>query len=349
MSSSSPKKVLIRTDANAAIASGHVMRCLSVADALRSRGADVEFVLSDGGPVDVIRERGYEALVLGVDWRKIEEGIEILEDRCLRAPEKPVVLVDTYSVTGSYVNRLSRCCRVCYLGSKAGDLGDLALLANYSTDVDMQGYETIYGGRGTRLLLGPSFAPLRAQFADSYKARMGKISRVLVTTGNTDPMRFVPIFLNAALKSELLDDVSFAVVVGGMFADASEIEGIASAHPRVELHRSVSDMAKLMMSADVAVSANGTTVYEMAAVGLPAVTFAMVEEQVPSAESLARLDAIAYAGYVGDAVSESADRVLHLLEGLVSDPGRAHTIALCAHRLIDGRGADRIAKEIIAL
>lgn len=349
MGGSSPKKVFIRTDANATIASGHVMRCLSVADALRSRGTDVEFVLSDDGPAGVICERGYEALVLGTDWRRIEEGAELLEARCLEEPEKPVVLVDTYAITSSYVNRLARCCRVCYLGSKAGDLGRLALLVNYSTDVDARSYEMLYGSRGTRLLLGPSFAPLRVQFADSYEDRTGEVGRVLVTTGGTDPMRFVPMFLDAALKSEALRGVSFAVVIGGMFDDLSEIEGIASAHPRVELHRGVSDMAGLMASADIAISANGTTVYEMAAVGLPAVTFAMVEEQAPSAESLARLGAVAYAGYVGSSVSEVAKRALARLEGLVSEPRRAHALALRAHDLIDGRGADRIAKEVIAL
>ncbi len=349
MCGSSPKKVFIRTDANAMIASGHVMRCLSVADALRGRGAGVEFVLSDNGPAGVIRERGYEALILGTDWQRIEEGAELLEARCLEESERPVVLVDTYAITSSYVNRLARCCRVCYLGSKAGDLGSLALLANYSTEVDVRGCEMLYGSRGTRLLLGPSFAPLRAQFADSYEDRTGEVDRVLVTTGSTDPMRFVPTFLEAALKSEALRDVSFAVVVGGMFDDVSEIEGIASAHPRVELHRGVSDMAGLMASADAAVSANGTTVYEMAAVGLPAVTFAMVEEQVPSAESLARLGAVAYAGCAGDSASEVARRALTRLEGLVSEPRRAHALALRAHALIDGRGADRIAKEIITL
>lgn len=349
MGGSSPKKVFIRTDANATISSGHVMRCLAVADALRDRGASVEFVLSDDVPIRMVREMGYEAIVLGTDWRRIEEGLEHLEARCLELSERPAVLVDTYSVTGSYVNRLSHCCQMCYLGSKAGDLGDLALLINYSTDIDRQSYESLYGMRETRLLLGPSFAPLRAQFADAYEGRSGEVCRVLVTTGNTDPMGFVPAFLDAALKSELLGSISFEVIVGGMFEGLSEIEGIASACSRVELHRGVSNMAELMASADVAVSANGTTVYEMAAVGLPAVTFAMVDEQVASAESLARLGVVAYAGRMGKSVRESARRALLQLERLVANPGEAHALALRAHDLIDGRGADRIAKEIVAL
>lgn len=349
MGSSSPKKVFIRTDGNATIASGHVMRCLSVADALRAQGAVVEFVLSDDASIEVVRERGYEALVLGTNWRRIEEGVELLEGRCRGESERPAVLVDTYSITSAYVDRLSHCCRMCYLGSKGGDLGDLALLVNYSTDIDEQGYRSLYGARGTRLLLGPAYAPLRAQFADAYESRSGEVIRVLVTTGNTDPLGFVPAFLHMALESELLSNVSFAVVVGRMFENASEVESIASACPRVDLYRSVSDMAGLMASADVAVSANGTTVYEMAAAGLPAVTFAMVGEQVASAESLARLGAVAYVGRMGDSACESAKEALRRLEGLVANPEEARALALRAHDLIDGRGADRIAKEMLAL
>lgn len=344
------RKVYIRTDANPAIAGGHVMRCLSLAEALAKLGADVEFVLSDDGPVRVIEEREFSVCVLSTDWRVLSEGAEALCRLC-DEQEFPVVLIDTYSVDAEYVDRLSSCAEVCYLGSKGGDLGALSLIANYSTDIDEGFYGRTYGQRGTRLLLGPGYAPLKACFSEAYRIRDGRISRVMVTTGSTDPFGFLPAFLAAALDDVRLDGVEFDVVVGRMVTEdaASTVERIASENRRVDVMRAVSDMAGLMARCDAAVSANGTTVYELAAAGLPTVTFSMVEEQVASAESLARLGAIEYGGQVGGDVSRTAAACVDRLAGLVSGPARAAALARRAHDLIDGLGAERIAKEIMQL
>ncbi|MFQ7189958.1 MAG: PseG/SpsG family protein [Collinsella sp.] len=350
MQGSFHRKIYIRTDANPAISGGHVMRCLSLADALAGFGADVEFVLSDEGPVDVIGGRGFAARVLGTDWRELAEGSKVLCGLC-DGQNDPVVLVDTYAVTSGYVDRLSPHAKVCYLGSKGGDLGSLSLIANYSTDVDEGFYGRTYGPRGTRLLLGPGYAPLGARFNEVHREREGSISRVLVTTGSTDPFGFLPAFLAAVLDDARLDGVGFDVVVGGMVADdaASTVERIASESRRVDVMRAVSDMADLMARCDAAVSANGTTVYELAAAGLPTVAFSMVEEQVASAESLARLGAIEYCGPVGEDVSRTAAACIDRLAGLASDPVCTAALARRAHGLIDGLGAEKIAKEIMRL
>ncbi len=346
----SHRKVFIRTDANPIIAGGHVMRCLSVADALSELGAGVEFVLSDGTPSKIIEERGYHAVVLGTDWRDIEEGASVLCDLC-DAEANAVVLVDTYSITREYVDRLAVHAPVCYLGSKGGDLGSLALIANYSTDIDEAFYGETYGHRGTSLLLGANYAPLRPCFSEVYRERSGKVSRVLVTTGNTDPQGFLPTFLRVVLANPVLNGMSFSAVVGRMAPEevVAEVGEIGATNPRIEVLRGVSDMAGLMSRCDVAVTANGTTVYELAASGVPAITFAMVEEQVQSAESLACLGATEYCGLLAASVEDVAESCVRALAGLVAEPARAAEMTRRAHGLIDGRGAGKIAKEIASL
>lgn len=326
------------------------MRCLSVADALAAQGADVEFVLSDSGPATIIEGRGYAARSLGTDWRDLSQGAAELVALC-EAEEDPVALIDTYSITADYVASLAPFAKVCYLGSKGGDLGALSLVINYSTDIDEDFYFRTYGGRGTRFLFGAGYAPLRACFAESYRDRGGVIGRVLVTTGNTDPKGFLPAFLRAALGDERLHGVCFSAVVGGMAPDgvAAEVDRIAAEAPRVEVLRAVTDMAGLMGRCDAAVSANGTTVYELSAAGVPAFTFSMVEEQVKSAESLARLGAVGYCGLMGNGADAVADECTERLARLVSDRGRAAALAERAHGLIDGLGAEKIAKEIMSL
>ena len=123
------------------------MRCLSVADALAGLGADVSFVLSDGNSVQLIESRGFATSVLGSDWRDIRDGADELCRLCNDA-ELPIVLVDTYSVSRAFVDCLAQHAKVCYLGSKDGDLGKLSLIINYSTCIDEAFYEDTYGDRG---------------------------------------------------------------------------------------------------------------------------------------------------------------------------------------------------------
>ena len=324
---SSRKKVFIRTDANKVIASGHVMRCLSIADALFDLGLQVEFVMSDSCAFETIRRRGYDVSALDTDWRSIEEGADLLERKCLELSEPATILVDTYSITRPYVDRLARCAKICYLGSKRDDLGNLSLLANYSTDIDTARYEELYLKRGTALLLGPRYAPLKKRFSSLAKTPSETIDRVLLTTGSTDPHNFI---------SE-------------MFEFEDEIEHLASQEDNIRLHRKVEDMAGLMATVDVAVSACGTTVYELAAVGLPVVTFAMVDEQVASAESLARLGVVAYSGLFYSSKQGVLNSAISKLEDLVATPEKAAVLAAKARSLIDGKGAQRIAKELAEL
>ena len=344
------RDVFIRADANPEISGGHVMRCLALADGFEPSDARVTFVLSSDDARDIIVNRGYDAVVLDSDWRDIEDGADALCRMCDEA-RYPIVLVDTYSITASFTDRVAEHAKVCYLGAKDGYLGCLALLANYSTDINEAFYRSIYGGRGTKLLLGAGYAPLRTCFADAFRKRDGKIGRVLVTTGNTDPGGFVPVFLESALADSRLSDVSFSAVVGWMASDeVISVSGrIAERTPRVEVLRAVSDMAGLMARCDAAVTANGTTIYELSAAGLPSVTFSMVEEQVTSADSLASLGAAEYCGLMGDDVRDLAEKCAERLADLVCDSARAVELADCAHRLIDGHGAKKMADEIMAL
>ena len=345
-----PRKVFIRTDGNETVASGHVMRCLSLADALRENGMDVLFVVSDDCFKTVIEKRGFPLIDLESDWRNIMEGADILVGKCLLCAERPIVVIDTYAVTKQYVGELAAVAEVCYMGIITRDLGDLSMLVNYATNYDVELYLSLYKPRGSRLLLGERYAPLAPGFSGQPKSSDDKVSNVLVATGGTDPFGFALGFLRRALTTRELDGVTFEVVVGGMSADAGRIRKLAYAEDRVNIHSGVSDMAALMRSCDAAVSANGTTVYELAAVGIAAVVFAMTKEQVESAESLAKLGVVDYAGAVPLSGTDVViDKAIFLLAGLVANPMRAKTLAERAHGFIDGKGAQRIAAEIARL
>ena len=104
----------IRTDMNVQIATGHVMRCLSIADATRELGEKVIFLLADNHAVEYITERGYETIVLGTKWDDMASELPILLD-IIKEKKIQSVLIDSYQVTETYLKSLSEHIKIAYL------------------------------------------------------------------------------------------------------------------------------------------------------------------------------------------------------------------------------------------
>lgn len=338
--------VFFRVDANDEIAFGHVMRCLSLADAFRASGEAVRFIAADGNAREVVEGRGFPLDTLGTDWRSLESEVKPMRE-LLSGAENPLVIVDTYRITCQYVESLADVARICYLGSKSGYLGPLFALVNYSTDIDEASYRALYGGDGTKLMLGPAYAPLRSEFQGRDVCLRPEARRCLVTTGSTDPQNMVGTLLDASFTDERLAGLTFDVVVGPRFASRDVLFKCFSDESHVILHEGVKSMSALMEDCDVALSANGTTVYELAAMGLPAVTFAMVEEQEASAKALASLGAFRYAGSSYRNRKDMTRAAIDHLAALAMDYDAREKLAQRAHELIDGNGCSRIVSELL--
>ena len=124
--------IYIRVDMNPVIATGHVMRCLSIADEVRTLGGNVVFITADEYPLETIKNRGYEVVVLHSDWRKMDEELPQLQ---MLIEERKIdrILIDSYQVTENYLQILKKHIKVIYLD----DLDELhenylhLLLKNY--------------------------------------------------------------------------------------------------------------------------------------------------------------------------------------------------------------------------
>ena len=339
--------IYIRADSNPVISGGHIMRCAAIARALAEAGEQVCFLTADDNPAGVLEEMGFPFLVLHSDWRDLMTDAETVRD-LLRKEKDPILLIDTYSITREYVEYLKPHARIASLGSKREYLGPLDLLINYSTDIDYDFYAASYDSR-TRLLLGPAFAPLRAEFQNVIPRFRERAGRILLTTGNTDPGHTVPTLLRELLP--VLEDRGAAVdaVIGRMFEDREELHRLYDGSPSVTLHENVTSMSALMRQCDLAVSANGTTVYELSAMGLPTVSFAIVPEQVRSALALSGLGAVDYCGRAYEEGEECIRRIVRRTAYyLDNSPARA-ALAERAHSLIDGNGCGKIGEALLSL
>ncbi len=336
-----------RVDSNSYIASGHVMRCLAIANILIKKGEKVCFLISDDNSCSILSQNNIDFIVLNSDWHNLMTDVEKVK-KILKNQMSPILIVDTYSITKEYVECLKPYCKIVYLGSKTEYLGPLDMLISYSANIDYDYYKNMYS-LGTCLLLGPFYAPLREEFQNVHKDYKDHIERILITTGNTDNNHIVDRLLKSLLSEIEGKNIIIDVVIGRMFDDIENLYRNYNESGKVCFHENVESMSKVMKECDLAVSANGTTVYELLAIGIPTITFAMVEEQKKNAEAMAIYDIIDYCGesfvdQIG-CVGRIIERVIYYLSDNTELIGLAHR----AHSIIDGNGSQRITDALICL
>ncbi|MBO5615629.1 MAG: UDP-2,4-diacetamido-2,4,6-trideoxy-beta-L-altropyranose hydrolase [Prevotella sp.] len=337
--------IIFRADANKQIASGHIMRCVSIAQTFVEAGEDVLFAVADESPVSMLNQAGVKYTVLHSQWNYLKGEIGQMTD-LLQQHDRPTLLIDTYQVTRQYAEAMMPYAKVCYLGSKPEYLGALKALVNYSTDIDYDFYQSNYSEE-TKLLLGASYAPLRKEFLQvRHEERTDGRCGVLLTTGNTDPRGCVAKILERLEQDGLLDALELHVVIGAMFENKAELHRRYDNNPNVVLHENVKRMSELMSVSDLAISANGTTVYELAAAKVPAVTFAMVEEQKKSGRKLAELDVVYYCGEMYEDVELCIAQISQQVKRLTEDAEERLRLLEKANSVVDGRGCDRIVESL---
>ena len=336
--------IFFRTDSNEIIAGGHVMRCMAIANELIKIGIDVCFLVADNNPVPLIEGAGLSYIVLESDWRDLMTDIEKTK-KYINKYDNSLLLIDTYSVNRKYVEELKKICKVGYIGSKKEYLGNLDLLINYSSLIDYDFYKSSYSA-STKLLLGVKYAPLRKEF-QGYEPQYNKqLKRILLTTGNTSKDNIIEEILKEIKILIKKYDIEIDVVIGTLFGNKKKIYDELKKEKNINLKVNVSGMSELMKKADIAISANGTTIYELAAMGVPTLSFAMVEEQMESAISLGKLGVIDYCGesYIDSKLC--AKRIRDRLEYYLENDEKRVLLAKNAHKLMDGNGCARIIKVI---
>lgn len=337
--------VFFRADSNSQIASGHIMRCLSIAKKFESKGYDVTFLIADENSVSLLEDNGMSYRILHSRWYDLSDETEKVKEVLVEHPCS-ILFIDTYSVNRTYVDFLLPYAKICYLGSKKEYLGNLDCLINYSADIDYDFYKDNYG-TDTLLLLGPEYAPLRDEFQYVPVCENEEVNgcSILLTTGNTDQYNCVYRILEALTESSFFYKVAIKVVIGRMFEYTSEIRRFLT-YNNISLLENVTSMSSLMQSSNLAITANGTTVYELAASHVPTISFAMVKEQIGSAQALSRLGIVEYVGEMFNEGDECIRNMMNKVGMYVLNPTKRFELARSAYKVIDGKGCDKIVNEI---
>ena len=267
---------------------------------------------------------------------------------------KPVILLDSFFVTEPYLSALKPLAKVAYLDDLCLFDYPVDLLINYDVipDSELAAYHLSYQNAG-QLLLGAAYTPLRSQFQGKQISVKNQVKNILITTGASDPRHFCLAFIDKLTSPDLSDafgpsGVVFHMVIGKLNTDKTALYRLAGELPFVRLHENVADMASLMLNCDFAISAAGTTLYELCALGVPAVSFTMADNQVISAKAFAAAGAIPCAGDIRENQDEVLNAVFQLMKDYSSGNsyGKRKSAQTAMRRLVDGNGALRIARAL---
>lgn len=358
--------IAFRTDASLDIGTGHVMRCLTLADALRRRGAVSRFVCRAhaGNLIDSILKRGFEVIALPHDtricaappynvapsfayahWLGADWEIDAEETRAA-LEGKPVdwLVVDHYALDARWERSLRTVCRrLMVIDDLADRQHDCDLLLDQNLGRSVTHYEELVS-EGCTVLVSPRYALLRPEFAALRSYSVGRranrqLKRLLISLGGVDKDNVTGKVLEALRSCPLPSHSDITVILGphAPWIDAVRAQAASIPWPVVVLINA-RNMARLMAESDLAIGASGTTAWERCCLGLPTISLILAPNQRECAIALRDAGAVMLA-HVGTGFAATLQKQIKEM----TDSDTLTAFSSRSRQITDGAGATRLA------
>jgi UDP-2,4-diacetamido-2,4,6-trideoxy-beta-L-altropyranose hydrolase len=358
-------KVAVRADAGTWIGTGHVMRCLALADELKRRDGEVTFISRSqpaalskrlrssghavvhlaGAPASHRGEEMHSSNVERDKWLSVTKQVDALETRAALKSRASWdwLIIDHYALDADWARTLVDLAgHILVVDDLADRAYECDVLLDQNLHSQMEGrYAGLVPDR-CRVLLGPRYALLRQEFTAARaanKGRDGTVRRIFVMFGGTDPDNITGLALRA-IDAIRRPDIAVDVVLGEANAHRASIERASEQMSAAKILVNPPRLAEIMASADLAVGASGSSSWERCSLGLPAVMLAVAHNQVSIGQSLAASGAGVFLGTVTPA---SEAKIADALDGLLKNPLSVKSMSERCHALADGDGAKRVA------
>ncbi len=357
--------VAFRADASIEIGTGHVMRCLTLAHALRSGGANCRFIMRDlpGHLAKQVSDAGFDVSLLpapdgpvpagppahagwaGVVWEK-----DSAETRALLDSDPPDwLIVDHYAFDARWQKAARPSKTKCMV---IDDLADRPHDCDILLDQNFGHQKSLYDGlvpASCQCLMGPQYALLRPEFAalraqSLARRKDGVLQRLLITMGGVDAADATSAVLKAMRGASLPQDLQVVVIMGAKAPALAQVRALANAMPwPCDVLVDVPDMAHHMAMADLAISAGGGTTWERCCLGLPSIIVETAENQAGVAKAMAKAGAALDPGPL-----RSPGFVEGCYKGLrdAADPAHLGAMSKRAAAICDGNGVRRVMTDI---
>ncbi len=330
-------KIAIRADGGANIGMGHVIRTIALAKEI-AKSSDVFYICKVNNcisneysvGIDKIRAEGFHVITIS-EHNLINEIISIEAD-CL--------ITDSYDVDENYFNKTAEYFKY------TGYIDDLCLHdynVNFIINQNINALDLDYNYNTTcKFFLGSKYIMLRDEFRNTKPKHISeKVEDIMITAGGADSLCFTQTILNCVKET----DYNFHVAIGSSF-EKEYIQKILS-HESDNVHFYFNaNMYELMNRCDLAISAAGSTLYELAACGTPTLGIVLADNQLGIAEKMHEMGIINYLGWYHRIDNK---RLINKIDELSKNIEARREISLKAQKLIDGKGVEEIAKYINSL
>lgn len=359
-------QVAIRVDSSLCIGSGHVMRCLTLADALAQRDAECHFICREhpGHLIELIRSKGYSVHVLPYDsespgetdgpahaaWLGATQEQDVQACRpILQMLQPDWLIVDHYALDIRWEEVLQPFHRRLMI---IDDLADRSHCCDLLLDQNLGRQVTDYTGlvpRECTVLAGPRYALLRPEFAAlrEYSVERRKqhgLRNLLIAMGGVDLPNATGKVLAVLKQCSLPDDLRISVVMGGKAPWLEDVRGVAIDMPRpTKVLVNVTDMAQLMADCDLAVGAAGGTSWERCCLGVPTIMVVLADNQWSGAQALQDAQAACLLGDI------PAISWLPTVFARFEQHAELKSMSIMSTRITDGLGTTRVVDSLIGL
>lgn len=338
--------VVFRADASRRLGTGHVMRCLTLAAALREEGWEATFICREasGDLIDLIEsEKGFPVHRLPEEAHPDEDARRSAEYLERQRPDW--LVVDHYALNRTWETQLrpytQRLMVIDDLANRPHDC-DLLLDQNYLPDLSR--YDALVPS-ACRKLLGPKYALLREEFRSArahVQARSGEVKRILVSFGGSDLGNETLKALRALRRLE--GNVAVNIIAGATNPHTAELREFIADMAEATLHVQVDNMAELMAKADLCIGAGGSSTWERCCLGLPSVVVTVADNQEALTAALAVDGYLLYLGKNSSVSEHDLCRAVACMQNnLLAEGFSKRGLAL-----VDGRGAHRVVSALNA-
>jgi len=362
--------VAFRSDASLIIGTGHVMRCLTLAEALTARGLRCRFIGREhpGNLLEMIRQRNFDVHLLPADLGAVAKDASTDDERfsyaawlgsdwatdaaqtrsALGNSGVDWLVVDHYAVDVRWEQSIRPACRnLMVIDDLADRMHDCDLLLDQSPGRDACDYAHLVSNDCT-VLAGPRYALLRSEFAKlrDYSLRRRTVSRMkhlLIAMGGVDEPNATSLVLETLKDCPLPEDCRISVVMGTHAPWLDQVRLLALDMPwATEVFVNVRNMAQLMADADLAIGAAGGTAWERCCMGLPSLIVVLAANQRAGAAALAATGSTVSLGGVGDVRRTISPAIQWVMQA-----GRLPAMSEASRTLVDGEGASRVMSTML--
>lgn len=354
--------IIIRVDSSEVMGSGHLMRCLALAELLHQMGIKVEFVVRNqkGNLSYKIVDRGFKiyklnniefgeklALEKYEKWLGVKQKTDADETiQLLKNKKIDWLIVDHYAIDSVWEKAVRPYVKkIMVIDDLANRKHDCDILLDQNYIKNDNRYSNLTG-LNTIKLLGPKYALLREEFTKKTqkKRRFGKVENVFVFFGASDPSNLTGMAIKA-LTDKKFRYLSVNLVIGLFNPHELEIKKELEKFPNIKLHVQIENISDLMLKADLALGAGGSTTWERMTLGLPSIVVTTADNQIAFTKELYN---DGYIDWLGNSDQISVHKINKAITDATKNTDKLEYQSKKCKKLVDGNGVKVVSRFLIS-